>query len=111
MANRNLFKLEMLILKTLESGDYYGYQLVQDICERSGGQIEIVEGTLYPIMYKLEDAGYVTGTKKLVKKRQERVYYHLEKAGKKHLESLISDYRALTCGIEAILKDNPPNDS
>ena len=41
MANRNLYRLEMLLLKILEEGDCYGYQLSQSVKKRSNGQIKI----------------------------------------------------------------------
>ena len=41
--------------------------------------------------------------KKLVGKRQTRVYYHLEDAGKEHLAALIKDYYKLTSAIESII--------
>ena len=103
MANRNLYRLEMLLLKILEEEDCYGYQLSQALNKRSDGQIKIADGTMYPILYKLEDQGYISDYKKLVGKRQTRVYYHLEDAGKEHLAALIKDYYKLTSAIESII--------
>ncbi len=103
MANRNLYRLEMLLLKILEEGDCYGYQLSQSVKKRSNEQIKIAEGTMYPILYKLEDQGFISNYKELVGKRQTRVYYHLEPSGKEHLDSLIQDYYTLTDAIASIL--------
>lgn len=103
MANRNLFRMEMLILKTLEKGDYYGYQLSQELKEKSNSVISINEGTMYPIMYKLEDQGFISSRKEIVKKRQTRVYYHIENDGRLHLKKLISDYENLCKAINSIL--------
>ena len=103
MANRNLYRIEMLILKILEDGDCYGYQLTQTITEKTNGNINIAEGTLYPIMYKLSDQGLISDRKELVGKRQTRVYYHLEPTGKAHLDQLIQDYYKMVDSIQAIL--------
>jgi len=103
MANRNLYRIEMLILKILEEGDCYGYQLTQTLKERSKGRISIAEGTLYPILYKLLDQNLISDRKELVGKRQTRVYYHLEDAGKSHLEQLITDYYEMIDAIQSIL--------
>ena len=52
----NYFRLEMLVLKILESEDRYGYQIVQDIYAQSDHMIAVQEGTLYPVLYKLQSA-------------------------------------------------------
>lgn len=67
-----------LILALLDQEDMYGYQIVQEITERSGGAIVTEEGSLYPVLYKLQDQGMLSGEKVLVGKRMTRVYYHLE---------------------------------
>lgn len=103
MANRNLFRVEMLILKVLEKEDCYGYQLTQTIKEKTGGKINLKEGTLYPILYRLLDQGFITDYKELVGRRQTRVYYHLEPRGKEHLNRLLEDYYGLIDAIQLIL--------
>ena len=103
MANRNLYRLEMLLLKILEESDCYGYELTQTLKERSNGRISIAEGTLYPILYKLLDLGCISDRKELVGKRQTRVYYHLEEVGKSHLEQLMHDFYDMIDAIQSIL--------
>ena len=51
--------LEMILLRLLAEGEMYGYQLVSKLEQRSDGQFRIKEGTLYPVLYRLEDAGLV----------------------------------------------------
>ena len=58
----------------------------------TNGQIKIAEGTMYPILYKLQDQGYISDRQVKVGKRQTRVYYHLEPAGKEYLSQLTHDY-------------------
>lgn len=110
MANRNLYRLEMLLLKVLEEGDCYGYELTQTLKGRSNGRISIAEGTLYPILYKLLDQGFISDRKELVGKRQTRVYYHLEEPGKAHLEQLLHDYYDLVDAIQSILTHSKQQD-
>ena len=47
--------LDMLVLKLLMREEKYGYQLISELKEKSGGMIVLKEGTLYPILYRLED--------------------------------------------------------
>ena len=54
--------LEMLVLETVCGGATYGYELLGRLKERSAGLFALKEGTLYPILYRLEDEGFVTAS-------------------------------------------------
>jgi PadR family transcriptional regulator PadR len=95
--------IDMILLKILCNGDFYGYQLSQMIKEFSGKMVSIPEGSLYPALYKLQDSGYISAEKRLVGKRQERIYYHIEPSGRNYLQTLMSDYEYLTTAIQNIL--------
>ena len=47
--------LEMLVLKLISERPGHGYELIQRLKERSRGRFLLKEGTLYPILYRLED--------------------------------------------------------
>ena len=47
----------------------------------SNDKIQVKEGTLYPILYRLVDEGYISDQKVLVGKRLTRVHYHIESKG------------------------------
>lgn len=51
--------LELLVLKLICDGPTYGYELLQRLKERSEGRFVLKEGTLYPILYRLEDDGLI----------------------------------------------------
>ena len=51
--------LEMLVLHTICQQDTYGYELVAKLKERSRELFALKEGTLYPILYRLEDEGLI----------------------------------------------------
>lgn len=51
--------LEMLVLETICRQSTYGYQLLSDLKNRSQGLFSLKEGTLYPILYRLEDEGMI----------------------------------------------------
>ena len=46
--------LELLVLQTSCRGPTYGYELIAQLGSRSGGLFTLREGTLYPILYRLE---------------------------------------------------------
>lgn len=100
--------LEMLILELLSGGDKYGYQLVNELNEKSGGTLDAKEGTLYPVLYRMSDAGYITERKELVGKRRIRIFYHAEPAGLAYLKTAKQEYHSFSRGILNII--GPPDD-
>ena len=54
--------MSLVILALLKKEDMYGYQLVQEIGQRSGGRLTTQEGSLYPVLYKLVDQGLISDT-------------------------------------------------
>lgn len=95
--------IEMLLLKLLAESDMYGYQLTQEVKKRSGGLYTILEGSMYPILYRLTDQAFISSYDKKVGKRQVRVYYHLEDSGREYLDELISDYHSFSDVITFLL--------
>lgn len=51
--------LEMLVLESICRGQTYGYELLTNLKNRSNGLFTLKEGTLYPILYRLEDEGMI----------------------------------------------------
>ena len=51
--------LDMLVLKLLESESKHGYRIIQEMKEKSVGIFSLKDGTLYPVLYRLEDDGLV----------------------------------------------------
>lgn len=79
----------MLVLKLLKREEKYGYQLICELKQLSGEFFVLKEGTLYPILYRLEDDGYVQSQWSEAKgKEVSRKYYQITKAGKQNLEEM-----------------------
>ena len=95
--------IEMLLLKLLTESDMYGYQMSQEIKKRSSENYTILEGSMYPILYCLTEQKYISFYEEKVGKRQTRIYYHLEEAGKEYLNQLISLYYEYTEIISFLL--------
>lgn len=64
----NYFKIEMLLLKIISEGDCYGYQICQIIEQLSDGRITLLEGSIYPVLYRLVDGDISAETKFLSEK-------------------------------------------
>ena len=104
--NHNTFRrgvMPIVILSLLKREDMYGYQLVQECNRSSGEKIITQEGSLYPVLYKLLELGYISDRKVQVGKRMTRVYYHIEPSGEAYLQTLLAEYNAIATGINLIL--------
>ena len=112
MDNKSNFRrgfVELLVLYLLSQKDYYGYELSQTINEQSDSVLNIPVGSLYPALYKLIDAGYISDYKKQVGRRLIRVYYHIEDSGINRLSSLIEDYNSTVAAVRQVLNYEPKN--
>lgn len=98
--------IELLILTLLDSGDMYGYELVQKIKEQSNGLYIMQESSLYPSLYRLLNKGFISDRQIKVGKRRVRVYYHIEEAGKRYLTEIRKEYLTLCRGILYLLNIN-----
>ncbi len=97
--------MSLVILALLKREDMYGYQLVQETANASGGKLTTQEGSLYPVLYRLLDQGLISGKKVQVSKRMSRIYYHLEPSGEARLQELIREYEEVTQGVFQIIRE------
>src|SRR5882672_933543 len=52
--------LDMIVLAALAAGPAHGYGIIQEIRSRSGGAFDLPEGTVYPVLHRLEKAGLLS---------------------------------------------------
>lgn len=97
--------LEMLVLKLLSKEEKYGYQLISELKERGNGMFILKEGTLYPVLYRLEDEGLVTCRWSEPKgKETARKYYGITDKGKQELGELCSLWEHFGKSVTDILE-------
>lgn len=92
--------LPLAVLAQLRE-EHYGYSLRRELNEKG---LEIDEGTLYPLVRRLEKQGLLTSEWRFDDKRKKR-YYRLSELGAQVLASLIVEWRALNGSIDAVLKE------
>ena len=76
-----------IILTFLSKKESYGYEIIQEIKKISDNQLELGEGTLYPVLHKLEKKKLIQSTWKVAENGRKRKYYSISKEGKKELAS------------------------
>lgn len=70
-----------LVLAVLSKGESYGYSIIQQVRELSGGELEWSEGMLYPVLHRLEQEKHIIGTWKVSENGRKRKYYRLSASG------------------------------
>lgn len=91
--------IELVLLTLLQRKDMYGYEICQEFDSQSNGLFTVNEGSLYPVLYRLQDKGYISDHSEKVGRRRIRVYYHLEPAGQEYLSEIKKEYISLNRGI------------
>lgn len=96
--------LEMLVLNLLAEHEKYGYQLISELKEKSGGLFLLKEGTLYPILYRLEDEALVESRWSEPKgKEVSRKYYEITEKGRNVLGELRGLWDGFSMQVTAIM--------
>jgi DNA-binding PadR family transcriptional regulator len=73
--------LELLVLTALKADPGHGYAIIRAIRDRSDGEFELLEGSLYPVLHRLERDRLVTSSWSNVAGRKRRVYKLSRKGG------------------------------
>ena len=94
--------LEMLLLAALARGPAHGYRLVESLRERSHGEFDLAEGTVYPALHRLEGAGLLSSRGAREAPRRRRVY-QLTDRGRTALATDRQDWRGFARAVEAVL--------
>lgn len=94
--------LELLVLTALKAGPAHGYSIIRAIRDRSGGEFELLEGSLYPALHRLERDRLVTSSWSNVAGRKRRVY-KLSRTGRAALEQRERDWRRFERAMNLVL--------
>lgn len=98
--------LDMLVLQLLTEEKKYGYQLIMELREKSDNIFSLKEGTLYPILYRLEDEGMVESRWSEAENKQiPRKYYLMTEKGRQVLEEMYQSWRQITEGISKLMEE------
>jgi PadR family transcriptional regulator len=90
---------ELLVLSLLEDQPRHGYDISRLIEARSGGKLRFHVASLYPLLYRLEERGWIQGRWVEKPKQRRRRYYSLTPEGKKTLARQRQSWQAF---VEAI---------
>jgi len=95
--------LGMLILRVLQHDSLHGYAIAQRIHQLSNDLLQVEEGSLYPALQRMLLKGWVKAEWGISETNRKVRFYRLTPAGRKQLQSELSDYDRVTQGIQAVL--------
>lgn len=102
--NRERLKgnLDLLLLSVLAAGPAHGYAIISALRDRSEGTFDLPEGTIYPALHRLEDAGLLGSSWAEGAGRKRRVYGLTDK-GVAALASEQGEWLRFVSGVQAVL--------
>lgn len=96
--------LDLLILRTLQSGPRHGWAISKRIQEMSRDVLSVNQGSLYPALYRLEDRGWLTAEWDSSPEGRRIKLYRLTAAGRKQLAAETEQWRAFSIAVNHILQ-------
>jgi PadR family transcriptional regulator, regulatory protein PadR len=94
--------LEVLVLAALRDGPAHGYAVIEALRLRSDGAFDLAEGTVYPVLHRLEADGLLASGWTAAAGRRRRVY-RLTRRGRAALGARERDWRRFSAAVEAVL--------
>lgn len=95
--------LEGCVLAVIADGETYGYEILAKL--EADGFESLLEGTLYPVLTRLEKKGLVSCRKAKSPYGPVRKYYSITENGKAALLSFKANYKKITAAADAVLKE------
>jgi PadR family transcriptional regulator PadR len=95
----------MCLLAVISEEPTYGYEMARKLQDR--GLNLVSEGSIYPLLSRLQKQGLVDGYLVESPGGPARKYYRLAPSGRQALESWTADWRALTNGVDGVLTGGP----
>lgn len=95
--------VEMIVLAILQDEPRHGYEIGQVVQMRSRGKLEYPLSTLYPVLYRMENRGWIKGRWVEKSGERRRCYYRLTAKGEKALAAKRESWRALSETVDLVI--------
>lgn len=96
----------LLVLSLLQEKDFYGYEIIRELEERSDKTFEFKEGTLYPVLHRMENQGFVSSYKEKTETGKERKYYKITRKGIAQLAEEKAQWEAFSGSVNKVAYGN-----
>lgn len=103
---RELIKgsIDSLLLCLIERQAMYGYLIIKELERRSQGYFKFKEGTLYPALHRMEEAGLIRGEWQALPNGRQRRYYYIKAKGLRRLAAERSQWRDFLVAMNLIIQ-------
>ncbi len=91
----------LVVLALLNERAMYGYEISAEMSRRSGGQFTI--SVLYPVLYRLQEQGYVEISSTEIVDGRARSYYQITQNGRAYLERTVQEYHEISAVFEKMM--------
>ena len=91
-----------LVLAILAEGDSYGYAIIKQVAELSGGHLQWTDGMLYPVLHRLERQGHVAAKWSASENGRRRKYYKITQDGRAELAAQRQRWQAVDGALRGI---------
>ncbi len=98
--------LDLLVLSVVAAGPCHGYGVIEQLRARSGDAFDLPEGTIYPVLHRLEGAGLLESEWSEQSGRRRRTY-RLSQRGRVALVEERSAWEEFTTAVGSVLKGGP----
>lgn len=95
--------LDLLILKSLALGQLHGLGVSRRIEQITRGTFQVKPGSLFPALYRMEDAGWLSSAWGASENNRRAKYYRLTAAGRRQLESEVGEWKRIALAISFAL--------
>jgi transcriptional regulator len=106
MANNSTHTaLDLLVLTVLDRrGPVHGYGIASAIEVLSGDALRIEEGSLYPALHRMEEAGWISAEWAVTENKRRARLYQLTRVGKKQLAAETGRWTSFSSGVARVLR-------
>jgi len=101
--------LDMIVLAALATGPAHGYAVIEEIRRRSGEAFDLPEGTVYPVLHRLENDGLLASRWVTAESGRQRRVYSLTKRGSRALGEQRAVWKAFSDAIGGLLGGARPS--
>lgn len=103
--------LDMIVLAALAGGPAHGYAVIEEIRRRSGEAFDLPEGTVYPVLHRLEQSGMLASRWVTAESGRRRRIYALTRRGSRALADQRAVWEQFSAAVAGLLGTRPSRSS
>ena len=100
-----------IVLAILHASDSYGYAIIRKVREVSDDRLTWTDGMLYPVLHRLEEAGFVASRWEIAETGRRRKYYRLTNSGMAELERVTEQWFVVHSALERLTGNTDTRDA